>query len=74
MALVCRSEESAGNADITLMRRASLKEVVDIRRERNAAPLVRFERNLKSDNNGNPKRCMGVESSERQMPLILKYC
>ena len=74
MALVCRSEESAGNADITLMRRASLKEVVDIRRERNAAHLVRFESNLKSDKNGNPKRCMGVASSERQMPLILKCC
>ena len=55
------------------MRRASLKEVVDMRRERSAAPLVRFERNLKSDNNGNPKRCMGVESSERQMPIIWKY-
>jgi hypothetical protein len=55
------------------MRQASLKEVVDMRRERSAAPLVRFERNLKSDNNGNPKRCIGVESSEQQMPLFRKY-
>ena len=39
------------------MRRASLKEVVDMRRERSAAPLVRFERDLKSDNNGSQKRC-----------------
>jgi hypothetical protein len=56
------------------MRQASLKEVVDMRRERSAAPLVWFERDLKSDNNGNPKRCIGVESSERQMPLFWKYC
>ena len=55
------------------MRQASLKEVVDMRRERSAAPLVRFERDLKSDNNGNLNRCMGVESSERQMPNIWKY-
>jgi hypothetical protein len=55
------------------MRRASLKEVVDMRRERSAAPLVRFERDLKFDNNGNPKRRTGVESAEQQMPLIWKY-
>jgi hypothetical protein len=55
------------------MRRASLKEVVDMRRERSAAPLVRFERDLKFDNNGNLKRRTGVESSEQQMPLFRKY-
>jgi hypothetical protein len=56
-----------------LIRQASLKEVVDMRRERSAAPLVRFERDLKFDNNGNPKRRTGVESAEQQMPLIWKY-
>jgi hypothetical protein len=55
------------------MRQASLKEVVDMRRERSAAPLVRFESDLKFDNNGNPKRRTGVESSEQQMPFIWKY-